>query len=133
LKEKTRFSLSFNAKLDQIMNVLGPIHLHSFCRGVPSVTKTCPTLFVTHGGGPCFWMNLDPPHLFHALRKFIDDLPNRFSERTSAIVVVLAHWEEPDFTIQSTLNPAMIHDYVGFRSETDRLSYPAFGFDRRIF
>lgn len=91
------------------------------------MAKMCPTIFVSHGGGPCFWMDWDPPHLFDGMRKFFEDLPQRFSDRPKAIVVVSAHWEEDQFTIQSTPHPDMIYDDFGFPENTYELKYPASG------
>ncbi|NBW80952.1 dioxygenase [bacterium] len=91
------------------------------------MTQTCPTIFVSHGGGPCFWMNWDPPNLFLGLRKFFEELPRRLNAKPSAIVVVSAHWEEKVFTVQSTPKPQMIYDYFGFPAETYQLNYPALG------
>ncbi|MEN9811094.1 MAG: dioxygenase extradiol [Pseudomonadota bacterium] len=86
-----------------------------------------PTYFVSHGGGPCFWMDWNPPELFDGLRAFFEELPRRLPRRPSAIVVISAHWEEAVFTVQSTANPAMIYDYSGFPPHTYQLQYPAKG------
>lgn len=86
-----------------------------------------PTYFVSHGGGPCFWMDWNPPELFQGLRGFFEELPRRLPRRPSAIVVISAHWEEAVFTVQSTANPAMIYDYSGFPPHTYQLQYPAKG------
>ncbi|MEN9529156.1 MAG: hypothetical protein RI932_1029 [Pseudomonadota bacterium] len=86
-----------------------------------------PTVFVSHGGGPCFWMEWNPPYLFHGLRHFFEQLPHTLSKLPAAIVVISAHWEEEHFTIQSTAKPQMIYDYTGFPKNTYELSYPASG------
>lgn len=91
------------------------------------MTSIFPTYFVSHGGGPCFWMDWNPPELFHGLRRFFEDLPKRLPDRPSAIVVISAHWEEKMFTIQSTAKPTMIYDYSGFPAHTYQLKYPAPG------
>lgn len=91
------------------------------------MARLYPTMFISHGGGPCFWMDWDPPHLFQGLRKFFEQLPNKLGRRPRAIVVVSAHWEEEQFTIQATPQPGMIFDYYGFPERTYRLSYPASG------
>lgn len=86
-----------------------------------------PTLFVSHGGGPCFWTDWNPSHLFLGLREFLEKIPSRLSASPSAIVVVSAHWEEKIFTIQSTPKPRMIYDYFGFPPKTYELNYPSAG------
>lgn len=86
-----------------------------------------PVYFVSHGGGPCFWMNWDPPELFDGLKHFFEELPRKLPQAPSAIVVVSAHWEEKKFTVQSTQSPQMIYDYSGFPPHTYQLKYPAQG------
>lgn len=89
--------------------------------------KLFPVVFCSHGGGPCFWMDWDPPELFHGLRRYFENLPNRLPRKPAAIVVISAHWEEDDFTIQSADSPEMIFDYFGFPAHTYNLKYPASG------
>jgi aromatic ring-opening dioxygenase catalytic subunit (LigB family) len=72
-------------------------------------------------------MDWNPPHLFLGLRRFFEKLPSRLAASPSAIVVISAHWEEGDFTIQSTAEPQMIFDYFGFPAKTYELNYPAAG------
>lgn len=89
--------------------------------------KLFPVVFCSHGGGPCFWMDWDPPELFHGLRRYFENLPSRLPHRPAAIVVISAHWEENDFTLQSADSPEMIYDYFGFPAHTYNLKYPASG------
>lgn len=91
------------------------------------MSNKVPTIFVSHGGGPCFWMDWNPPHLFNGLKGFFENLPNRLSQKPSAIVMISAHWEEHSFTIQGCALPDMIYDYVGFPSNTYQLKYSASG------
>lgn len=91
------------------------------------MTELCPTFFVSHGGGPCFWTEWNPPHLFDGLKTFFENLPSRLQKTPSAIVAISAHWEERAFTVQSTAKPGMIYDYSGFPKHTYELSYPAQG------
>ncbi len=44
-----------------------------------------------------------------------------------AILVISAHWEESQPTIQSAENPEMLYDYYGFPPETYQITYPAPG------
>lgn len=86
-----------------------------------------PTVFVSHGGGPCFWMEWNPSHLFDGLRLFFEQLPNQLNKRPKAIVVISAHWEEDEFSVQTSTKPTMIYDYYGFPKNTYELTYPASG------
>ena len=47
--------------------------------------------------------------------------------RPSAIVVISAHWEQPQPTILANPSPKLYFDYYGFPDETYEYSYPAPG------
>jgi aromatic ring-opening dioxygenase catalytic subunit (LigB family) len=47
--------------------------------------------------------------------------------RPSGIVVISAHWEEPEATITAHPEPPIIYDYYGFPPESYSLEYPAPG------
>ncbi len=58
-----------------------------------------PTIFISHGGGPCFWMEFGPPfgpHGFDRLRAYLAGLLATLPERPKAILLISAHWEEAD-------------------------------------
>lgn len=89
-----------------------------------------PTIFLSHGGGPCFWMTFPEPfgpHAFDSLRDHLDRLLASLPERPKAILMVSAHWEEDLPTVGSAPAPGMIYDYFGFPPHTYHLSYPAPG------
>lgn len=89
-----------------------------------------PTIFLSHGGGPSFWMEFPPPfgpHAFDRLRASLEGLLASLPERPRSILVVSAHWEEAVPTVGSAAAPGMIFDYYGFPDHTYRLSYPAPG------
>ncbi len=89
-----------------------------------------PAIFVSHGGGPCFWMNFPPPFgpgAFDRLRDYLAGMTARLPARPTAIVVVSAHWEEPVVTVSTAAAPPMLFDYFGFPPHTYQLSYPAPG------
>ena len=89
-----------------------------------------PAIFISHGGGPCFWMEFGPPfgpHGFDRLRAYLAGLLATLPERPKAILLISAHWEEATPTVGTAENPGMIYDYYGFPPETYRLSYPAPG------
>jgi aromatic ring-opening dioxygenase catalytic subunit (LigB family) len=89
-----------------------------------------PSLYITHGGGPCFWMEFGPPfgpHAFDKLRAYLAGLIASLPERPKAILVVSGHWEESRPTVSTAARPGMLFDYYGFPPHTYRLSYPAPG------
>ena len=55
-----------------------------------------PTWFIPHGGGPCFFMDWDPPHEWDRMSAFLRGIGERLPARPSAIVVISAHWLSSD-------------------------------------
>lgn len=90
-------------------------------------TKRQPSIFLPHGGGPCFFMEwtMGPPDTWEKTRTFLEGLSNTLPERPSAIVVVSGHWEEHVPTVSTAEHPALIYDYYGFPPETYQLTWPA--------
>jgi len=89
-----------------------------------------PALFVTHGGGPCFWMSFPEPlgpHAFDKLGTYFEGVLGGLPERPKAVLVITAHWEEALVTISTATRPPMLFDYYGFPPHTYELSYPAPG------
>jgi len=89
-----------------------------------------PALFVTHGGGPCFWMSFPEPlgpHAFDGLGRYFDGLLADLPERPKAVLMISAHWEESLPTVSTATRPGMLFDYYGFPPHTYQLSYPAPG------
>lgn len=86
-----------------------------------------PTAYITHGGGPCFFMDWDPPDAWDGLRTALEGIPQRLPDKAAAILVVTAHWEEPVVTVASGASPGLIYDYGGFPPHTYQLTYPAPG------
>ncbi|HQR72757.1 MAG TPA: class III extradiol ring-cleavage dioxygenase [Burkholderiaceae bacterium] len=86
-----------------------------------------PTLFIPHGGGPCFFMEWDPPDAWVRHRAFLEGLPRLLPERPRALLVISAHWEAPQFTVQKQAAPPLLFDYGGFPPHTYELTWPAPG------
>ncbi len=86
-----------------------------------------PTFFLSHGGGPCFWMQWNPPNLFDNLAQFFREFAGALGEKPKAILVISGHWEESTFTVQTNPRPPMLYDYSGFPAHTYELKYPAPG------
>src|SRR3954452_11687897 len=90
-------------------------------------TKTMPTYFISHGGGPWPWLDGHFKEAFKVLRSSLERMPGELPEKPKAILMVSGHWEEDDFTIMSNQNPGMVYDYSGFPEHTYRIKYPAPG------
>lgn len=89
-----------------------------------------PTIYLSHGGGPCFWM--EPPrrfgpHAYDSLRAYLAGLLATLPARPKAILVVSGHWEAPLPTVSTSAAPPMLFDYYGFPEHTYRLDFPAPG------
>ncbi len=86
-----------------------------------------PTAYITHGGGPCFFMEWDPPDAWDDLRTALEAMAPSLPATPRAILVVTAHWEAPQVTVASGAAPGLIYDYGGFPPHTYQLTYPAPG------
>lgn len=93
----------------------------------PAGTVRQPTLFIPHGGGPCFFMDWTPPDTWNHLRAFLARLSASLPATPKALLVISAHWEAPVFTFQTHPAPGLLYDYYGFPPHTYRLSWPAPG------
>jgi aromatic ring-opening dioxygenase catalytic subunit (LigB family) len=92
------------------------------------MTHRMPTLYIPHGGGPCFFMDwtMGPPDTWARMAGWLRGL------RTSvpsprALLVVSGHWEAPVPTVTSAAAPPLIYDYSGFPPHTYQLGWPAPG------
>lgn len=91
-------------------------------------TKRLPTIYVPHGGGPCFFMEwtLGPRDTWERMAAFLRTIPERYPA-ACALLVVSAHWEEPVVTVQTGERPSLLFDYYGFPAHTYELTWPAPG------
>lgn len=89
--------------------------------------RRLPTAYISHGGGPCFFMEWDPPHEWDGLREALASLVGKLPSTPRAIVVITAHWETDVFTIEGGASPGLIYDYWGFPPHTFELTHPAPG------
>lgn len=88
---------------------------------------TLPTLYIPHGGGPCFFMEWDPPDTWTSMGDWLRQLGASIGVRPKAVIVVSAHWEESEFSVSANPAPGLIYDYYGFPEHTYRIQYPAPG------
>lgn len=89
-----------------------------------------PTLFIPHGGGPCFFMDTPPRwprDTWDRMAAFLRNLAGSLPERPKAVLVISGHWEAELPTVSMTAKPALLFDYYGFPEHTYRLTYPAPG------
>lgn len=93
------------------------------------MADSMPTVFIPHGGGPCFFMDwtLGPADSWDELEHWLRGYADTLATRPTAILVVSAHWEERLATVQSGAAPPLLFDYYGFPEHTYRLDYPAPG------
>lgn len=91
-------------------------------------SKKLPTLFIPHGGGPCFFMDWPgDPHMWDRMANFLRGVDAAVGTRPKAILIISGHWEEDEFTVGSNPQPSLIYDYQGFPAHTYALTYPAPG------
>lgn len=91
------------------------------------MTKPLPTYAISHGGGPWPWIKDEMPGDWTVLEASLKAIPDEVGETPKAILMVSAHWEEAEFTVQTNPNPSMLFDYGGFPPFTFKLKYPAPG------
>ncbi|QOT79386.1 DODA-type extradiol aromatic ring-opening family dioxygenase [Cupriavidus basilensis] len=93
-------------------------------------TPALPTFFISHGGGPWPWMEDQMGGRYDKLKAALQQMP-RLVQRTGiapkAVLMISAHWEEPEFTVMANPKPPMIYDYYGFPDYTYQIQYAAPG------
>jgi aromatic ring-opening dioxygenase catalytic subunit (LigB family) len=91
---------------------------------------TLPTLFVPHGGGPCFFMDPHggpPDPMWRPMQAYLAGLIATLPERPRAILMISGHWETPELTVHVGTRPALLFDYHNFPEHTYRLRWDAPG------
>lgn len=88
-----------------------------------------PSIFLPHGGGPCFFMDWTwgPADTWNKTQQFLASLLTTLPARPRAIVAVTAHWETLGFVASRAEQPGLIYDYSGFPEHTYELTWPAPG------
>ena len=89
-----------------------------------------PTLFVPHGGGPCFFMDGPPPFskaIWATMAHYLENVAASVSPRPRAILVISGHWHAPTPTVNSAERHKLYYDYYGLPEHTYRLTYPVAG------
>jgi len=89
-----------------------------------------PTLFIPHGGGPCFFMEPPagyPATLWDNLANYLRGIDAVIGRRPRAVLVISGHWECNVPTVLNVNQHKLLFDYYGFPEHTYRLTYPASG------
>jgi aromatic ring-opening dioxygenase catalytic subunit (LigB family) len=92
-------------------------------------TARVPVVFVPHGGGPWpfvevgFGSAAEKGSLAGYLRA-VRDVPQT---PPRALLIISAHWEEPQPTVMNGAAPPLLFDYYGFPPESYQLTWPAPG------
>ena len=91
------------------------------------IVKRLPVYFISHGGGPWSFMDDESRAPYTMLSRELADMPRQVGLTPAAILMISAHWEEPEFTLTANPRPPMIYDYGGFPDYTYRIRYDAPG------
>src|SRR5690349_19100823 len=86
-----------------------------------------PVYFISHGGGPWSFMDEQSRAPYTVLARELADMPRQVGTTPKAILMISAHWEEPEFTVMANPHPPMVYDYYGFPDYTYRIRYDAPG------
>jgi len=95
---------------------------------IPRMTQ--PTLFIPHGGGPCFFMdpNGGPPDpMWRPMQAYLAGLIAGLPERPKSILLISGHWEERQPTVHVGSGSDLTFDYYGFPPHTYQLRWDAPG------
>ena len=93
-------------------------------------SMTLPTLFIPHGGGPCFFMDPaggPPDPMWRPMQAYLAGLIASLPERPRAILMVSGHWETPELALNASDGHPLEFDYFGFPPHTYRLDWPSHG------
>lgn len=92
-------------------------------------TQRLPVVFLPHGGGPWPFVKLGFGSEAEqgALADYLRAVPDVPPTPPRALLVVSAHWEEPEVTVMNGAAPPLLFDYYGFPPEAYELTWPAPG------
>ena len=89
-----------------------------------------PSLYIPHGGGPCFFMDTPPGlprDLWDRMAAYLRGIDASLGVRPKAVLVISGHWETERPTVNTSPRPPLLFDYYGFPEHTYRLTYPVAG------
>jgi aromatic ring-opening dioxygenase catalytic subunit (LigB family) len=92
-------------------------------------SKRMPTLYIPHGGGPCFFMDwtMGPRDTWEKMAAYLRGIDASLPRKPEALLVVSAHWETSVPTVLASDAPPLLFDYYGFPAHTYELTWPAPG------
>lgn len=92
-------------------------------------TKRMPTLYIPHGGGPCFFMDWTsgPATTWDRMRAWLESIASTLPAKPKALLVISGHWETKVPTVIASPKPSLYYDYYGFPKHTYELTWPAPG------
>ncbi len=76
-----------------------------------------PTLFIPHGGGPCFFMDVPPPlprDLWDNMAAYLRGIAPSLAARPKAVLIISGHWETEVPTVNAAPAHSLYFDYYGF-------------------
>jgi aromatic ring-opening dioxygenase catalytic subunit (LigB family) len=91
------------------------------------MTRKLPTFYVSHGAGPWPWMEGQMRDAHDQLAVALRQIPQLVAATPKAVLMISAHWEEPDFSVMAHPCPPMLYDYQGFPEHTYHVQYAAPG------
>jgi aromatic ring-opening dioxygenase catalytic subunit (LigB family) len=99
---------------------------------MPASSRPLPTLYIPHGGGPCFFMEwpYPTPNPWTELASWLASVPASLHRPPEAVLVVSGHWEADPIAVNVQEHPPLLYDYYGFPEHTYRLKFPAPGAPR---
>ena len=65
-------------------------------------SNTLPTFFISHGGGPCFWMDWGPTDPFKGLATFFKNFAKDLGRKPDAILVISATGKSKNLRFKRT-------------------------------
>jgi aromatic ring-opening dioxygenase catalytic subunit (LigB family) len=69
-------------------------------------------------------MDWNPPDVWTGMGEYLRDVARQVGQKPKAILVISAHWEEAEFTLQTSQQPDLLFDYYGFPPHTYQITYP---------
>lgn len=93
-------------------------------------SRRLPTLYIPHGGGPCFFMDTPPGlprDLWDRMAAYLRGIDASLGRRPESVLVISGHWETERPTVNVATRPPLLFDYYGFPEHTYRLTYPVCG------
>ncbi len=94
-----------------------------------SQTKRLPVVYLPHGGGPWPFVKIGIGDEAEqaSLAQYLRNVRGLPPTPPSALLVISAHWEEPNPTVMNGAAPPLLFDYYGFPPESYQLTWPAPG------